>query len=190
MKRKLVTIVIAAAMLLSSSVGVLAEENISAEKSESIVLTISGYSDAVRIDFPENPDSLFINKLLEKNGNQSTFVSGTITKESFKTILDSLNKNENEKTELLEKFDENLGINKKINDLYKDYENKSESELKEISRQAEEIYGNKHDLFDDEMIEKAIEMKFAEKIILEITPTENNGTDENISYDIKSFDVK
>lgn len=186
MKRKLVMTIMATLMMMSSVTSVMAGEKdisvkASATKSAELI-------DAVEIDIQEDDsDSLFISKLLESNENgKTTFIGGTVTKESFEKILNALNKSEDEKVNLLKQFDENLEINKKINELYKDAENKSESQLIEIYEQVNKMNKDKYDLFDDEMIDKALEMKIVEKINLEIAASEENGNEENSFYTIKS----
>lgn len=184
MKRKLVMTIMAALMMISSLTSVMAgETDISVKSTAS---KSAECIDAVKIDMQEgDSDSLFISKSLESDENgKITFIGGEVTKESFEKILNALNKSEDEKMNLLKQFDENLEINKKINELYKDTENKSESQLKEIYEQVNKMNEDRHDLFDDEMIDKALEMKIAEKINVEIAASEEDA--ENNFYTIKS----
>lgn len=185
MKRKLAIAIMSTLMVLSSVTGILAEGNVSVQQSKSSAVTISGASEAVRIDTPEDSNKLFISTSIESDNNgMKTFTGGAVSRDEFEKILDSLNKSEDKKAELLKQFDENLEINKKVNELYKNAE--GESELEEINKKVEEIYKNKHNLLNDEIIEKALEMGIIDKINLEIVAGEKNGDTDNIFYSVKS----
>lgn len=178
MKKQLILAALTMTMVLTTSIGVMASE-IAALR----LVPAQEFNDDS--DIKEVKDGIMMFKSFDDSQGQKV-IGGTITKDEFEKVLNELNKTDSEKKELLEKYDIQYDYEKQNYQVYNESEESDNST--NINENSYTITAKSintiESIFDDEMVNKALELGFIEEIefsFTKLSKIQENGSVLSIS---------
>lgn len=208
MKRKLLTLVLGTALIMSTGITSLAAEPAETPGNLTPSIEATAESDgttetmkALTVDTANQKEGLYVSHFPEFDENASdkeqsqTGYCGIISKEDMTKIISELGLSQEKSDELMSQYDKNMDLQNKINDLYSKISEKTSSEeLENICKEVEKLNAEIVNIFIDDLLDKAIDLDLVEEVTISICPAktfEDAGTakDETGHTDAVSITV-